>query len=91
MHASESPARSAPKEPRAASRAKPRQATRAYARRRRGIPAQLAAAESANPALQFWNEHAVKTGIIGFWLWFGVANWHGLQTVSAELLQRLLG
>lgn len=27
---------------------------------------------------RFWNEHAVKSGIVLFWAWYGVANWHAI-------------
>ena len=38
-------------------------------------------------ALQtFWDEHAIKAGIVSFWLWFGVANWSKFQLIGATLL-----
>ena len=27
---------------------------------------------------RFWNEHAVKSGIVLFWAWYAVANWHAI-------------
>ncbi|PTU30801.1 hypothetical protein [Stenotrophobium rhamnosiphilum] len=30
---------------------------------------------------QFWNEHAVKSGIVLFWAWYGIANWHAIGQI----------
>lgn len=35
--------------------------------------------EMENMLRQFWDEHAIKTGIILFMGWFGLANWNALQ------------
>ena len=42
--------------------------------------------ESRESVLErFWNEHAVKTGIVLFWAWYAVANWH----VIGQLLHKV--
>ena len=30
---------------------------------------------------QFWNRHAVKSGIVLFWAWYGLANWHAIGQI----------
>lgn len=55
---------------------------RAYARRRR---AGKVAGGEVGALRQYWDEHAVKTGIGFFWLWFAAANWQGLQQATAQL------
>ena len=30
---------------------------------------------------QFWNEHAVKSGMVLFWAWYGLANWHAIGQI----------
>ncbi|MES2488478.1 MAG: hypothetical protein V4607_01715 [Pseudomonadota bacterium] len=30
---------------------------------------------------QFWNEHAVKSGIVLFWAWYGIANWQAIGQI----------
>lgn len=30
---------------------------------------------------QFWNQHAVKSGMALFWAWYVVANWHAIGRI----------
>ena len=59
-----------------------RSENRVYARRRRAARVAVAA---AHPLRRYWDEHAVKTGIGAFWLWFAAANWQGLQEATVSL------
>ncbi|GEM_PF-5787453 len=34
--------------------------------------------EAQSSLERFWNEHAVKSGIVLFWAWYGVANWQAI-------------
>lgn len=47
------------------------------------IPADLA--EDKTPGAwsveRFWNEHAVKSGMVLFWVWYGVANWQAIGRI----------
>jgi hypothetical protein len=47
------------------------------------IPVELA--EDKTPGAwsveRFWNEHAVKAGMVLFWAWFGVANWQAIGQI----------
>src|SRR6185312_8169824 len=36
------------------------------------------AADTESGLQLFLNEHAVKSGIVLFWAWYGVANWHAI-------------
>lgn len=39
-------------------------------------------ADKAWPGLeQFWNKHAVKSGIVLFWAWYGLANWQAIGQI----------
>lgn len=34
------------------------------------------------PAVErFWNEHAVKSGMVLFWAWYGIANWQAIGQI----------
>ena len=47
------------------------------------IPADLA--EDKTPGAwsveRFWNEHAVKSGMVLCWVWYGVANWQAIGRI----------
>jgi hypothetical protein len=30
---------------------------------------------------RFWNEHAVKSGMVLFWGWYGIVNWHAIGQI----------
>lgn len=93
MQATESPARDYAKELRLSARSKSRQNPRPYARRRRTAAkssTRMQIPQDAGTALrQYWDEHALKTGIGMFWVWFAAANWQNLQQVSATLWSAL--
>ncbi len=39
-------------------------------------------AQDLRPSLErFWNEHAVKSGMVLFWAWYGVANWQAIGRI----------
>lgn len=45
------------------------------------IPEELAEDRSSGvwPTVErFWNEHAVKSGMVVFWAWYGIANWQAI-------------
>ena len=63
----------APKEYRAGGRGRPPPRNgAAYTRRRRS--AARAQVVQVPAWRRFWDEHALKAGICGFWLWFAAAN-----------------
>lgn len=71
-------------EPRSGKRSRSAPRAKNYAHRRRAQRAAVAAAPAvARQAtlLEFWNAHAIKTGMALFWTWFGIANWSSLQQV----------
>lgn len=46
---------------------------------RRRMAVQVEPEQAGAAGIQkFWDEHAVKTGMILFWGWFAVANWSAL-------------
>lgn len=47
--------------------------------------------EAASALEAFWNEHAVKTGIILFWVWYAVANWRALGRLAESVWRALVG
>jgi hypothetical protein len=71
-----------PKEGRAATRKKTRRVARVPVRRRRGRGAVMSPGQML---LDYWNEHALKTGMAVFSLWLVAANWQGVRQVSAQL------
>lgn len=59
-------------------------------RRRAGAAAaRLADVVPVSPLQRFWDEHAVKSGMVVFYAWFTVVNWHGLQHAASSALQVL--
>lgn len=69
--------RQRPEETRARSATRMREtATPRRHRRREATRRQAAEPVALNTVLlNYWNEHAVKTGIVLFWGWFTLANW----------------
>lgn len=39
------------------------------------------AQDSESVMARFWNEHAVKSGMVLFWAWYGIANWHAIGQI----------
>lgn len=71
--------------PSAMARPKPLAAAKSFRRRDPAVawlPDHAAGADAgltAEAVARHWNEHAIKTGIVMFWLWFAVANWKSFQ------------
>jgi hypothetical protein len=62
---------------------KPPRVRRHTSSHRRRMAREIAA--PAPTALRmFWDEHAVKTGMVVFYAWFAVANWSHVQSLLAK-------
>ncbi|TXH04936.1 MAG: hypothetical protein E6R07_06075 [Nevskiaceae bacterium] len=50
------------------------------------------ATREATSALEaYWNEHAVKTGIVLFWVWYAAANWQALGRLAGSAWRTVVG
>ena len=64
-----------------------RSSSHSYRRRAMAVPMEDLSTEAR--LLRFWNEHAVKTGMIVFYAWFVAANWSKLGGVASSAWQAL--
>jgi hypothetical protein len=77
-----------PRESRTAPRTRGgRRAARAASPRRRR--ARTPGEKTSQLLLDYWNEHAVKTGLAAFAVWFAAVNWAGLRGLPEQVLAAL--
>ena len=57
-----------------------------YRRRAPELRPQREQVQAAAVLRRYWDEHAVKTGIVMFWVWFAAANWAALMRLPGGVL-----